>query len=52
MVEELKGSKDKLYSLANFVISEVLSNQVQVNLDRILCNKYKAFSSFLPFVNF
>lgn len=48
---ELKSSKDKPYSLENFVISEVLSNQMQVNLDRILCNKDKAFSSFLLCVN-
>lgn len=51
MTEELKSSKDKLYSLENFVIFEILSNQMQVNLDQILCNKDKAFFSFPLCVN-
>lgn len=51
MTEELKISKDKLYSLENFVIFEILSNQMQVNLDQILCNKNDAFFSFPLCVN-
>lgn len=46
MTEELKSSKDKLYSLGNFVIFEILGHQMQVNLDQILYNKDKAFFSF------
>lgn len=44
MKEEFKSSKDKLFSLENFVISEMLNNKMQVDLDRILCNKDKPFS--------
>lgn len=47
MTEELKSSKDKFHSLENFVISEILSNQMQVNFNRSLCNKDRAFPSFI-----